>query len=325
MIKKHIELIKLYNLESTSYVESDVNKFERMILGILLFAGGILMEVLGINDSIWMYLYIILMWVNVIFTERAVSKPVRVLPLKDSFIVSNVLFVLPLGYGVVMGIAASVFYGFIGCLISSIVDGVAFGDIIKYGMHTFRDGYDPLKLLYVLGIAVGIWFLMSVQAFYRDRSRRIAGYIVIGVLCVFYVVVAAIIMRQMGVHGNYYLSEVFDMLPRIPCAVAALVFAVVSGIYSWKRCMLLCRGDSKGQEKMKSLGKNNEERLENWRVLNSDTGKKGRIWAAVGAVMVLVVMGMIAWFLSSGIGLDESDSVKGEIHAESHDPAEYTH
>lgn len=326
MLKKNMsfsELSGMANLYYTSYNNVPLKKRLKIggISGLFAFMVIFLQSHNGLNLTLLgMFAMMGLFW-NVAFLHKGISKISRTLPVKDTFVVRNILFIYPLIYIVIVLSIA-----FLLIFIIGIGDQIVTGD---FG-NAISDLAMEISLIDVWGglfevaIILGVWFLLGLQAFYRNQTRRTFGYIVIVVLIGILIIGISVVMngKSKGVSG-YRLYEIIYILPTAPTVAGAVTFAVISGLYAWKKSLYLYRHDVNGQKKSKA-GKNNNRGSVDSTLTDSKTYKSMAKFVVVGCIVVLALTSFMLRFIVTGIFGEVTDSGEGEIHFETEKIEEYS-
>ncbi|MCR5700865.1 MAG: hypothetical protein K6G76_01825 [Lachnospiraceae bacterium] len=277
---------------------------------------------LRIKMSLWTYLFFYMMCFNRTTYKNGFGRFERSLPVKDSFIVNNILFAVPITYILFVTVTLGLFLSIMSGAVQTAMFGSSFlKEIVGYMVEMIRSS-DVLRIIFSISVVAGIWFLMAMQIFYKKASRKIAGQcVVIAVMCIVAVYLSGV-MKSAGVTGEYKFSEVIYVLPTIPAVVVSVVFALVSGVYSWIRAMYLYRHNVTGQAMIR-LGKGDAYDKSKM-VLYSKDSKKARLFAAIGVLSVgVIVMAILIRNIGNSFGGEVIDSGKGEVHYTSSSPEEY--
>ena len=336
MIRKHLGFMKLSGITGAFSNMNSMDRKKRVIVcagtSIISFFGFILQGFLGFKVNVWFFTFAFMLYWNIAFFYKGISVQAKGIPVKDSFVVKNVLFVYPMFFSVFITVVVG---GIIAglSLLSLLMSKIVFDDNILVEFENFLIYYirniDPLSIVFSVSIAAGISFLISMQSFYKNNFRRTIGYVFIVSILLIGIVAFSTIMKDAGVSSDFYFSEIIYVLPRIPCTVCAVTFAFVSGIYAWKRSMYLYRHDIKGQEKMNLQSHNYDYSNDTNRIIYSGEVRKARIVAAALAVAgILFVIGMmivmLKWVIIGDLGLGTSNAKNGELNVETDRPSEYT-
>ena len=321
MIKKHWKFVNWTFSEQYMPEKDNNGKFLSVFSVILFVFLMIFWSFLRIKMSLWTYLFFYMMRFNCLSYKNGFGRFERSLPVKDSFVVNNILFAVPITYVLFVAATLGVFLLIIDAAVSTVVfDSSFFKEFVEIVEEMIR-ATDVLCIIFSIGVIAGIWFLMALQIFYKNVSRRIAGLcVVIAVICIIAVCLSDV-MKTAGVKGEYSFSEVIYVLPTVPAVAGAVLFAFVSGVYSWIRAMYLYRHDVSGQAKMR-LGKGDVYDKSKM-VLYSKEGKKARLFAIVGGLAIWAVAMAVLISRFDGWGGEVVDSGSGEVHVTSSSPEEY--
>lgn len=322
MLKKHWRFVNWTFSEQYMPKENNNGNILSVFSVILFIFLMIFSSFLRIKMSLWTYQFFYMMCFNCITYKNGFGRFERSLPVKDSFVVNNMLFAVPITYILFVTITLGVFLLIIDAAVSTVMfDSSFFREFVDIVEEMFR-ATDVLCIIFSIGVTAGIWFLMALQIFYKNVSRRIAGLcVVIAVICIIAVCLSDV-MKTAGVKGEYNFSEVIYVLPTVPAVAGAVLFAIASGVYSWNRAMYLYRHDVAGQGKMRLGKKDSYDKSK--MVLYSKEGKKARLFAVVGAVIIwTIVMLFILHNVGDILGSEVVDSGSGEVHVTSSSPEEY--
>ena len=321
-MKKHWKFVNWTFSEQYMPEKDNNNKFLSVFSVILFVFLMIFSSFLRIKMSLWMYLFFYMMCFNCISYKNGFGRFERSLPVKDSFVVNSMLFAVPITYVLFVMATLGVFLVIIYAAVSTVLfDSSFFKEFVDIAEEMIRST-DVLCIIFSIGIIAGIWFLMALQIFYKKVSRRIAGQCgVIAVICIIAVCLSDV-MKKAGVTGEYSFSEFIYVFPTVPAVVGAVLFAFVSGVYSWNRAVYLYRHDVAGQAKLR-LGKGDVYDKSKM-VLFSEDGKKARLFAGVVALTIWVlVMAFLLHNVGDSFGGEVIDSGSGEIHVTSSSQEEY--
>ena len=325
MFVRHWKFVNWTLSEQYMPKENNNGKFLSVFSVILFVFMMVFPGFLRIKMSLWTYLFFYMLCFNCISYKNGFGRFERSLPVKDSFIVNNILFAVPITYVLFVTAAFGVLMLiFQAVILGALFDNSTVNEIIEIVGEGLRS-IDVRCIIFSIGVGAGIWFLISLQIFYKKISRRLAGLCVVTAVLVIFGIWVSSVMKSAGVKGEYSFSEVIYVLPTVPAVAGAVLFAIVSGVYSWNRAMYLYRHDVAGQGKMR-LGKGDSYDKSKM-VLYSKEGKKARLFAAVGVLAIWVlVMGGILYGLHGvvgGFGDEVIDSGSGEVHVDSSSPSEY--
>ena len=322
MLKKHWRFLNWTFNEPYVSQEKNDGKVLSVFSVILLIFMMVFTGMIHAQMNMWSYLFFYLMCFGCMSYKNGFGRLEKLFPVKDSFVVNNILFVIPSAYALLFATALGLFGLIMQALMyivmfdSSFIQGIvdALGEILR--------SFDVMRIIFSVSIVAGIWFLMSLQIFYRKLSRRLAGHCGVAAFYVIYAVCVSNVMKSAGVTGEYNYSEVIYVLPTAPVVAGAAVFAFVSGVYSWNRAMYLYRHDVAGQaeisyKKADTYGKSKM-------ALYSEDGKKARIFAVVGVLSIwTLVMFFLLHNVGRGLGGETIDSGSGEVNYTSSSPSEY--
>ena len=316
MLKKHLKFM-YYNLSQTDNTGIANNSlfFSIMIIFVLISINGI--QSMGVNVGLAWFSYIFMLLFSNTFANIRHNKLLKGLPVTDSFVVTNILLVSPMIYSFVIMVIIGVIY--INYTMFS--DGMVF-DINKLrqelSLSNIARLINPFEFIFTVCIMAGVWFVIVVQGFYRDKARRETGYIIILLISVAVIVAVNFIMRSAGVKVDYDISEIIYVLPRIPCVIFSVAFAFITGIYAWKKCLYLYRYDIQGQKTIKPQG----NRTSKFLPLKEFNRKKT---TAIVVFIIIVVLVPLSIILFSNVDSVEmlTDSKKGAISVETKKPSEY--
>ena len=325
MLKKHWRFVNWTFSEQYMPKENNNGKILSVFSVILFIFLMIFPSFLRIKMSLWTYPFFYMMCFNCTTYKNGFGRFERSLPVKDSFIVNNILFAVPITY--VLFVTAA--FGVLMLIFQALILGALFDNSIDNEIIEFMEegvrSIDIRCFIFLIGIVAGIWFLWSLQIFYKKTSRRLTGLCGVTAILVIFAVWVSNVMRSAGVKGEYSFSEVIYVLPTVPAVAGAVLFAFVSGVYSWNRAMYLYRHDVAGQAKLRR-GKGNAYDKSKM-VLYSKEGKKARLFAVIGVLAIWVlVMGGILYGLHGvvgGFGGEVIDSGNGEGHVAASSPSEY--
>ena len=329
MLKKHLKFLRLscYTALNSSDFNYDgeikkttVGGFTALVLLLMFFPSFV-----GVDMNIWSCMFSLMISYNMLFMNKGLNKVTKAIPVKDSFVVNNMLFVSPIIFLCIVFLASELSISvMIGIIFSSIFKDNPIESFLSYLRESIW-GLNLMQITFAVCLMVGIWFLVSTQSFYKNKSRRIAGFVTIIIICIIGVSAEAAIMRSAGVKSEYGLSEIIYVLPEVPCVVSAVVFALISGIYAWKKCMFLYRHDVAGQAAMHKINDNFDRFAGSNKVLFSNKAKKRKVLAIIGVLLIIqIITGLsLKWLTTGIIGSEAQDSGSGEIHIETHNPSEY--
>lgn len=322
MLKKHWKFVNWSFSEPYIPKENNDGKVLSVFSVALFLFLMIFSSFLRIKMSLWTYLFFYMMCFNSTTYKNGFGRFERSLPVKDSFIVNNILFAVPITYILFVTVTLGLFLSIMSGAVQTAMFGSSFlKEIIGYMVEMIRSS-DVLRIIFSISVVAGIWFLMAMQIFYKKASRKIAGQcVVIAVMCIVAVYLSGV-MKSAGVTGEYKFSEVIYVLPTVPAVVVSVVFALVSGVYSWIRAMYLYRHNVTGQAMIR-LGKGDAYDKSKM-VLYSKDGKKARLFAAIGVLSIwVIVMAILIRNIGNSFGGEVIDSGKGEVHYTSSSPEEY--
>ena len=323
MLKKHWRFFN-WNFNERAVPRENNNSKILVAYCVILFFLLMILGSLRIQMNIWNYLFVYMGFYGSLLYRNGFGRFERVLPVKDSFVVNNILFVTPIMYGLLLVGGLGLFFAFLSVLFYiSHFDGTIIEYFAEY-IEEVISSFDILRLIFSLAIVIGIWSLMALQIFYNKQSRRLAGHCGVAVLFIIFMAWISSIMKSAGVTGEYNFSEVIYVLPTVPTVAAAVAFALVSGVYSWNRAMYLYRQDVAGQAQIR-YGKGDSYDKSKM-ALYSEDGKKARLFVIVGGLAIATFS--MAMFISrfdgfSGMGGEVIDSGSGEVHVNSSAPKEY--
>ena len=328
MLKKHLKFIEMSGMTgiytSSKFSDGKTKNASAAFVCLFVYLPGLFSGFFGFEWSIFMWIILFMISSNMGFMSKGISRGSKVLPVKDSFVVSNILFVYPVVFFICAAVVLTLFLSIIMGGLFAVIFGDSFIESAAEVL-TIR-GVDIMQVFFDVCLVAGIWFIVSVQSFYKNESRRIIGYVIILIICFMGIIAESALMKSVGVKSEYGISEVIYVLPEIPCVAGAAAFAIILGIYAWKRCLFLYRHDVAGQANMHTISDSFEELSKADKVLSSDEAKKARIFAVVGSFIVFfIIIGFFVWIFGDGSfpGSSAQDGGTGEIHIETDKVSEY--
>lgn len=322
MLRKHMRFFESAGLVNTDdYLgnsRTGINKVIGVAVVVFIIMTVLSEQAIGYDLSFGSYLFITLIILYFRFLAQGITRLSKGLPVSDSFVAANVLFFVPIFYGAVFGLIFGIYMLVLSGVLGGLISDTGGAGEIEWFLSTLNveGGF------FSFCVALGVWFLLALQAFYKNAARRIGGYV--AVMTMWFLIIIAISrgLRAMGIKGGFYLSDLVYVLPTVPLLVGGAAFCLLAGIYSWFRCLYLYRHDVKGQEKMSlaASGANGRKKVS---ALELTTMRRGKWILITGGVLIWVALIIMIFSFGTDLNSGEGEKNVGEIHIEATTPEEY--